>query len=462
MKQKTTMNQWKARIENNRTDWMAKYFRLLSFASISTEADFSSSVIDCANWLEQELKGLGFNVEQWHPINGHPILFATYSKAGKEKPTLLIYNHYDVQPVDPVEAWDTPPFSPSLRNGEVYARGAQDNKGQLFYVLESLKLLIEETGTLPINIKLCIEGEEEIGSPSLNTLLMEKKDALKADYLAIVDLGMRQPQVPSLTLGIRGIVTLDVHVQGSAVDLHSGSHGGLAANPNQALIALLASLHDQDGRVTIPGFYDDIVELTPQEKEVISFHFDPSAYEKESGAKPVGGEKEYLPLERAWLRPTLEINGISGGYTGQGFKTVIPAHAHAKLSCRLVANQDPKKIGQLVANYLMQHSPQGVHISAVVHSGSGKSIKVSPHSTVVKAFSKAFDTVFGNSCEYIYEGASIPITAALAEVSGAETILLGLGLITDHIHAPNEHFGVDRLEKGMLVMAQAIVNLSEV
>lgn len=460
MNKKTTLTSLKARISKNKTDWMAKYFHLLSFPSVSSETAFADSLNACANWLEDELKSLGFDVEQWQPTEGHPILFATHSKAGKDKPTLLIYNHYDVQPVDPVEDWTSPPFHPSIREGQVYARGAQDNKGQLFYVLESLRLLIEETGTLPINIKLCIEGEEEIGSPSLKDLVIKKKEALKADYLAIVDLGMRQPHVPSLTLGIRGIVTFDVQVEGSAVDLHSGMHGGVVVNPNQALVTLIASLYHQDGKVAVPGFYDDIVELTSQEKEQISFDFDPVAYEKEIGTKPVGGEKNYLPLERAWLRPTLEINGISGGYTGQGFKTVIPAKACAKLSCRLVAGQEPEKIGQLVVNYLKRNSPEGVKVHAVAHKGSGKPIKVSPHSTVVKAFSTAFEDVFENKCEYIFEGGSIPITAELTEASGAETILLGLGLASDQIHAPNEHFGIDRLEKGMLVMAQAMINLA--
>lgn len=450
------MHQW---IDTNRPVWMEEFMTFLRFPSISSEMQFNPAMKECADWLMRYLKNLDFKIELW-PTKGHPVIYASNNEAGPDKPTLLIYNHYDVQPVDPLEQWQTPPFQPELRKGEIYARGAQDNKGQCFYTLQSLKMIRELTGSFPINIKLCIEGEEEIGSTGLAAILMQKKEALQADYLAIVDLGIQNAARPALTLGIRGIVTLDVEVQGSSTDLHSGSHGGIVPNPIHALVKLLASLRDDRGEITIAGFYDEVNTISLQERSAVSFDFDVDEYYQQTGAAPTGGEMSYAVLERAWLRPTLEINGICGGYTGTGFKTVIPAKAMAKISCRLVPDQQPAEIGKKIADYLNKNAPLGIEVKVDVHSGQGKAVRVSPHAKVVKAFSLAFEEVFKVKCTYIYEGASIPIAAELAAVSGGETILLGLGLTTDQIHAPNEHFGVDRLEKGILIMARALMLLS--
>lgn len=446
------MHDW---IKNNRTGWLKDYYTFLSFPSISSEPQYKQDVLNCANWLSNYLKKLDFDVEIW-PSTGHPIIFASHMKAGKDKPTLLIYNHYDVQPIDPLNEWHSSPFEPTLRNDEVYARGAQDNKGQCFYVLQSLKLLKELTGTLPINIKLCIEGEEEIGSAGLAHVLAEKKEKLQADYLAIVDLGLHKAKTPALTLGVRGILTLDIEVKGSHTDLHSGSHGGIAINPIHALVKLLSELRDEKGRITIPGFYQDVREMSVKELSNISFHFDSNEYFQQTGALPNGGELEFSVLERAWIRPSLEINGICGGYTGTGFKTVIPAKAFAKISCRLVPDQQPTKIGELITTYFKDHAPPGIQVTVHVHPGQGKSVRISPNAWVVKSFAKAFEEVFKIPCEFIFEGASIPIVPELAAACGGETILLGLGLSTDQIHAPNEHFGIDRLEQGMLIMARAM------
>lgn len=448
------MRKW---IEVNRPQWLEEFMTFLRFPSISSEPEYKQSLLNCVKWLSDYLTKLHFDVELWPAPagNGHPILFASNMQAGPNKPTLLIYNHYDVQPVDPLEEWKSPPFEPSLRDGQVYARGAQDNKGQCFYVLQALKLLQKEKGSFPINIKLCIEGEEEIGSAALAKILPQKKEKLKADYLAIVDLGLRHAEIPALTLGTRGMLTLDVEIQGSQTDLHSGSHGGIVPNPIHALVKLLASLRDDQGRITIPGFYDDVKEMSQKERSKVCFDFDANEYYQQTGAVATGGEIQYSILERAWIRPTLEINGIWGGYIGKGFKTVIPAKAFAKISCRLVPDQQPAKIGNLVASYLKKIAPPGTQVTVNVHPGQGKAVRVSPDAKVVKAFAKSFEEVFGKPCEFIFEGASIPIVPELAAACGGETILLGLGLTTDQIHAPNEHFGVDRLEKGMLAMARA-------
>lgn len=445
-------------IESHKDEWINEFKTFLCFPSISSEPQYAPSVKECALWLTQTLSKLGFEVELW-PTQGHPVVFASNLKAGKDKPTLLIYNHYDVQPVDPIDQWKTPPFEPTLSQEKIYARGAQDNKGQCFYVLQAIKLILDKLGKLPLNIKWCIEGEEEMGSSGLSSLLNEKKEALKADFLAIVDLGIPNSSTAAITLGTRGILTLDVSLKASSYDLHSGSHGGIALNPIHALVKILSSLRDDSGKITVPGFYDKVLPLTPEERKQLFFDFDPQEYIKQTGALPIGGEVDYPVLERAWLRPTLEINGIWGGYINEGFKTVIPSTAHAKISCRLVKDQDPEEIGQQLAHALKVAAPLGCEVTVTVHPGKGKAIRVSHESTVVKAFSQAFSEVFHEPCQFIYEGASIPIVPELAEACQGETILLGLGLNTDQIHAPNEHFSIDRLIKGILIMVKAFEKL---
>jgi acetylornithine deacetylase/succinyl-diaminopimelate desuccinylase-like protein len=442
----------------HKDQFIQDYFTFLKFPSVSSEPQFKESLLKCADWLQNYLIKMNFQVELW-PTHGYPTIFASYTKAGPEQPTLLIYNHYDVQPVDPLNLWNSPPFEPTVRDGQVYARGAQDNKGQCFYVLLALKALIENLGSLPINIKLCIEGEEECGSSGLSQILKEKMKELKADYLAIVDLGMESPKKPAITLGTRGILTMDVEVKGTHTDLHSGSHGGIAFNPIHALVKLLAMMRDDTGKVAIPNFYKNVNEMNPNEKAQISLNFDANKYKNDFGAAPSGGEQNYSVLERGWIRPTLEVNGINGGYSGEGFKTVIPAKAIAKVSCRLVPDQDPEKIGHLITDFLKSHEQKGTKVSVFIHRGSGKSVRTHINSKGVKAFAKAYEEVFGVPCDYIFAGGSIPIAPELAEASNSEVIMLGLGLLSDCIHAPNEHFGLDRIEKGFLSMARAIVNL---
>lgn len=446
--------------DRDREKAIEDYFAFLRFQSISSEPEYKEQVNACAAWLCGYLKKMDFTVKLW-PTEGHSVIFASHLKAGPEKPTLLIYNHYDVQPVDPLEAWTSPPFEPTIKNGQVYARGAEDNKGQCFYTLLALKALLERDGTLPINIKLCIEGEEECGSHGLSTILKHKQQELEADYLAIVDLGMQKPLEPCITLGIRGITTMDVEVQGTKTDLHSGSNGGIAYNPIHALVKILSSLRDANGKVTVPGFYDDVEELSKKDKEQINFDFDAAEYEKTFGGKATGGEQNFTPLERAWIRPTIEINGISGGYSGTGFKTVIPAKASAKVSCRLVPHQNPRQVGQLVADYLTSQAPEGTSVNVHLHPGGGTAIRANPNSNVVQAFAKAYAEVFRAPCQFIFEGGSIPIVTELAKASGSDIVLLGLGLPDDQIHAPNEHFGLDRIENGFLILARGIEYLAE-
>lgn len=460
MKHAITLEELKKYFNDFKDEIVKDYFTFLKFQSISSEPQYKQSLLACCDWLKDRLEKMGFDVEIW-PTKGHPTLFASFMKAGPDQPTLLIYNHYDVQPVDPLNLWTSPPFEPTIRNGEVYARGAQDNKGQCFYVLLALKALLERDNTLPVNIKLCIEGEEECGSAGLAGILKNKKEELKADYLAIVDLGMEKPTKPAITLGTRGIVTMDVEISGTHTDLHSGSHGGIAFNPIHALIKLLAALRDESGKIAVPGFYKEVKIMDEKDKGRLSLAFDPVQYENDYGAAPTGGEHGYTPLERGWIRPTIEVNGISGGYSGEGFKTVIPAKASAKISCRLVPDQDPEVIGKLVADFLESRAPNGTKVVVHVHPGQGKALRGNINSKAVQAFAKAYEEVFQSPCDYVMAGGSIPITTELAQACGGEVIMLGLGLMSDCIHAPNEHFGLDRIEKGFLATARALEILSE-
>lgn len=437
---------------------LKEFFDFLRFASISSDPAYANDMHMCVEWLKERLEALPLKVEIWKN-EGHPVLFATYMGAGPDQPTILLYNHYDVQPVDPLEAWHSPPFSPEVRHGEIYARGAQDNKGQCFYVLQALRKLFKENGSLPINVKWIIEGEEEIGSRHLPALLQSKQAELSADYLLIVDVGVAALDKPSVTLGVRGIITMELTCRGSSSDLHSGIHGGIVYNPSHALIELLASLRDHTGRINVPHFYDGVEEAS---KELIAScveQFSAERYFLDFAARPTGGEKHLPPLARAWLRPTIEINGLSGGYSGTGFKTVIPAVASAKISARLVPHQDPATIAKSIQQFLLERAPEGIDVSFEVYPGMGEAVRADPHSALVKAFSSSYEHVFSVPCACCLDGGSIPITAVMQRVSGSTVLLVGLGLPTDHIHAPNEHFGVERLQKGALMIAQGLLNL---
>ena len=434
------------------------YFDFLRFPTMSADHTFRPKLKACAEWLKTFLEKLGFTVELWTKKDA-PIVYATHCTAGKDKPTLLLYNHYDVQPVDPIELWESDPFTPRKVKNSIFARGAQDNKGQCFYVLAALKALVETHKKLPINIKLCIEGEEESGSKELQELLNKKKKELKADYLMIVDLGMPDEKTPAITLGTRGLTAFTIEAEGTNTDLHSGSHGGLAYNPLRALVEVLAKLRDEKGKIRIPHFYDDVVMPTRQDLKNVDLTFNQKAYTQEFGTPATGGEQAFSPKERFWFRPTLEINGIHGGYGGPGTKTVIPAKAIAKLSCRLVPHQDPQKIAQLVQQYIESLAPKGIKITCTIEDSFGESVRTPTNSPIISALSAACSTVYKKPCTYIYEGASIPVTANLAKASGAEVAMFGLGLASDKIHAPNEHFGWDRVEKGSIIMALVIENL---
>jgi acetylornithine deacetylase/succinyl-diaminopimelate desuccinylase-like protein len=374
------------------------------------------------------------------------------------KPTVLIYGHYDVQPVDPLELWKSEPFEPTERDGRIFARGAADDKGQIFYAMAALRALHKLGAKLPVNVKFCIEGEEESGSVGLTNALPKIKDLLKADSLLVVDFNAYDEKTPAISLGARGIVTFDITLTGSNCDLHSGSLGGIAYNPNRALAELLTKLYDKEGRVAVEGFYDDVSEPSEDEKQSYPAPHDKAYYTKTFGLHAFSGEKGRSLHESNVFRPTIEINGMAGGYFGTGFKTVIPAKAVAKISCRLVPLQDPQKIRAQVESFLRKHCTQGLHLDVTCHGGA-PAFRSSPHSKLANAVSKAAETVTGIGCKQVIAGGSIPVVAELAKTINAEVVGMGYGLETDLIHAPNEHFDFRRFKLGFMTVAGAMQKL---
>lgn len=446
--------------ESNKEKIFDDFFHYLRFKSISTQPTFKSEILACANWLEKYLEDLDFKVDIWQ-TPGHPTLFAQNLKAGPTKPTLLIYLHYDVQPVDPINLWQTPPFEPTIRNNKIYARGACDNKGQAFYTITALKAILKKHSHYPVNLKILIEGEEESGSKGLQKIIKSKKSEVAADYLLIVDTNIPSEDSPTVNLGCRGISTAEITLQGSTTDLHSGLYGGVAYNPIRALCEIFSEFYDRTGKVTIPGFYDSIRKLSPKQKKELYLDFDGKAFEKEVGAKAIGGERRLPPQERIGLRPTFEINGIWGGYTEEGFKTVIPALAHAKVSMRLVPDQDPAKIFKQFEEHLRSLVPDGFKLTVTKLHDPAPAFWGDFDSKIAEISAWAFTTVFKKKCKKYMGGGSLPIAHLLQKVSKTDAVGIGVGLSSDLIHAPNEHFSIDRFKKGYLVITQLLEKLGE-
>lgn len=443
--------------EAHREKIRSDFFHFLRLPSIGTDPQYRQETLETARWLESYLRNMGLDTQVWQGP-GFPVVFATCLEAGPDRPTLLIYHHYDVQPVDPLEEWISPPFEPTERGGEVYARGAQDNKGQCFYSLMAISAWLELAKNKRINLKVFIEGEEESGSHGTEEILSVHAAQLKADHLLVIDCGIPSKQTPGVTVGIRGLMTCEVVCQNSSVDLHSGVHGGIALNPNRALATLLAGLWDEQGSVTLAGFYDDVQVLPASVLSRVDMSFDELAYKKMFGVEAFCSEKGRTIRESNGLRPALEINGMVGGYTGPGFKTVIPAKASAKISCRLVPGLDPDKVFAQLRAYFLENAPKGLKVS-VVSLGGAPSYRSDLDSSLVKTVVLSYEEIFGTPCRYLFCGASIPIVVKLAAVSGADVALMGMGLDDDDIHAPNEHFGWDRFELGYLTVGQILSRL---
>ncbi len=424
-----------------------EFFEFLRFPSISTDSRHKGDVDACADWLVEKFRSMGLNPEK-HPTSGHPIVIAR-NEAKPDRPTVLIYGHYDVQPVDPVEEWDSPPFEPTVKGDKIFCRGATDNKGQHFAHILGVEETLKEHGDLPVNLIFLIEGEEEIGSSNLAPFLEEHKENLKCDICAVSDTGMIGPGIPTLTYGLRGVACLDFTVRGPSMDLHSGIYGGAVANPAQVVAELVAGLHDQDGRISIPGFYDQVLPLENWEREMwASLPDGQAATIEETGVPSLWGEAGYTALEQRWGRPTAEVNGIGGGYQGEGSKTVIPREAMAKLSFRLVPDQDPAEILRVAKNHLEKVCPDSCKLEVEL-GHSGPAYVMDPHSPFGKAAQNALEKTFSDTPRLIREGGSIPIIQSIKDILGVDSLLLGLALPDCQIHAPNESFTITNFQTGI-------------
>ena len=441
------MNSIKDYIESNKERFLDELFGLIRIPSISSVSEHMDDMLNAAKYLAEELMKSGAEEATVYPTSGHPVVF------GKKiidpyKPTVLIYGHYDVMPIDPLKLWNSPPFEPEIRDGKIYARGAADDKGQLFMQVKAFEYLIKE-GLLPCNVKFMFEGEEEMGSPSLGSWCREQKELLSADLMLVSDTSMIGIDVPSITVGLRGLAYMEVEVTGPNKDLHSGLYGGAVANPANILATLIASLHDENNHITIPGFYDDVIELSAKERaEMARAPFDLEEFKHKIDITEVWGESGYSVNERTSIRPTLDVNGIWGGYTGEGSKTVLPSKASAKISMRLVPNQDPDKIAELFARHIELMAPNTVKVTvSALHGGRPY---VSPTtSRAYQAASKAFETTFGKIPIPVPSGGSIPIISIFEKVLGIKSILMGFGLDTDAAHSPNENFHLECFYKGI-------------
>ena len=424
------------------------FYSFLRFPSVSTDTQFAHHVRDCAQWVAQKLKAVGLESEVV-ATKGHPIVWARNQHQPGRR-TILIYGHYDVQPPDPLELWDSPPFEPVLKDGYVFARGATDNKGQILAHILGIQETIEQDGDLPVNLHLVIEGEEEIGSIHLGSFLEKNRDALKSHVAVISDTGMIAPRTPTLSYGLRGVTALEIKVTGPKMDLHSGIFGGAVANPITALAQLLATLHDREGRVAIAGFYDRVKPIEEWEREAwrkLPVDGDKLILE-ETGVPALFGEAGYNSLERIWARPTAEINGIGGGYQGQGTKTVIASHAMAKLTFRLVPEQEGDEILKLAKTHLRKNLPKGVTLE-MTDGHSGPWYLTDPHSQIGESAQRALRKAFNADAALIREGGSIPIVSQFRSILGIETLLMGLALPDCRAHSPNENFPLENLEGGI-------------
>lgn len=439
-------------LKTHQSRQLEELFELLRIPSVSTDSKFADDVNKAADFVKDRLVDAGVENVKLFSDGRYPIVYGEKT-IDPSLPTVLVYGHYDVQPADPYELWDTPPFEPTIKDDKIYARGACDDKGQMYMHVKAIEALIQ-TNSLSCNVKFLIEGEEESGSGYLNDFVKEQEELLKADVILISDTSMISNDTPSLTTGIRGMSYIEVEVTGPNRDLHSGTYGGAVANPINELAKLIADMKDEYGRITIPGFYDDVVELTEEERADLGDRpFDLEAYKAALDIEEEAGEAGYTTIERTGVRPTLDVNGIWGGYIGEGAKTVLPSKAYAKLSTRLVPNQDSDKITKLLDAYLTKAAPKSVSIKVTPHHG-GEPVVTSTTSIAYQAASAAFEEVWGKKPIPTREGGSIPIVALFKNELGIDSILMGFGLDSDAIHSPNEHYGLFNFYKGIETITQ--------
>ena len=434
-------------ISSNKDRFLAELFDWLRIPSVSADSRHRDDVRRAADFLKEKFKAAGIDKVEICETKGHPIVYAE-KIVDPSLPTVLVYGHYDVQPADPLELWTSPPFEPVIKDDKIFARGSCDDKGQVYMHVKAFETMVKNN-TLTCNIKFMVEGEEEVGSDNLGEFVKANKSRLKADVILISDTALISLEHPSITTGLRGLSYMEVEVTGPNRDLHSGVYGGAVANPVNVLCRMIASLHDENGRVAIPGFYDKVATLSQAERKAINqAPFDLEEYKKELGIAEVHGEKGYTTLERTGIRPTLDVNGIWGGYTGEGAKTVLPSRAHAKISMRLVPDQTSAEITELFTRHFTSIAPGYVTVKVIAHHG-GEPAVTPADSTAFKAAKKAFEEVWGKTPIPTRDGGSIPIVALFKKELGLDTVLMGFGLDSDAIHSPNEHYGVKNFMLGI-------------
>lgn len=444
---------YKAYFENNREQHLNELQEWLSIPSISALSEHKGDVYKAAEWLAAKLTEAGLEHVEIHETKGHPLITADYLHA-EGKPTVLIYGHYDVQPVDPLHLWETPPFEPSIRDGKLYARGATDDKGQLFLHVKAVEAILKQEKELPVNIKFCIEGEEEVSSPNLPLFLEENKEKLAADVVLVSDTSLLAPGKPAISTGLRGLCSLELSLNTANTDLHSGSFGGGVPNALHAMVELLSTLHDKQGRVSVEGFYNGVQELSPEMREEFAKQqFDEEKLKQDLGLDALFGEEGYSFVERIGARPTLELNGVYGGFQGEGTKTVIPKEAHAKITCRLVADQDPQACLDAIEAHLNAHTPVGAKLT-ITPKEKAFAFNIDPSHPMLQKAADAYETVYGTRALFTKDGGSIPIVEKLSSTLNAPTVMMGFGLPDENLHAPNEHFNLENFDKGLLTIVE--------
>ncbi|HMO63146.1 MAG TPA: dipeptidase [Ferruginibacter sp.] len=441
------MQVWKDYQDKNKQRFLDELLQLLRIPSVSAKSEHKADMLTCAEAFKQKLIEAGVDKAELYATAGHPVVYAE-KIIDPAKPTVLVYGHYDVQPAEPLELWKSGPFEPVIIDGKIFARGSCDDKGQAYMHIKALETMVQ-TNTLPTNIKFCFEGEEEVGSPNLGNFVATHKDLLKADCVLISDSAMISMDTPSIDIGVRGLSYIEVEVTGPNRDLHSGVYGGAVANPVTILAKMIAGCHDANNHITIPGFYDDVVEATEEERKLMAAApYDEAEYKADLGVQELWGEKGFTTNERTGIRPTLELNGIWGGYQGEGAKTVLPSKATAKISARLVPNQSSEKITAMLLEYFRKIAPPYVTVNAFEHHG-GEPYMTPIDSKAYQAAAKAMEATFGKKPIPVRGGGSIPICALFEKELGIKIVFMGFGLDSDNLHSPNEKFNVENFYKGI-------------
>ena len=443
----------------NREKHLEELNEFLRIPSISSLSEHKQDIQTAAQWLADKLQKLNIEKVSVDQTAGHPVVYGEWLHA-EGKPTILFYGHYDVQPVDPLNLWESEPFSPVIRDNKLFARGASDDKGQVFMHLKMLEALFATEGTLPVNVKFIYEGEEEIGSPNLPAYVEEHKEKLAADLILISDTGLYAPGKPAVCYGLRGLTGVQIDVRGAKGDLHSGLYGGGVQNAIHALAEILASFRDEHGTIQVEGFYDNVRPLSDEERQAFrELNFDEEALKQEVGVNELFGEEGYSYLEQTWARPTLEINGVFGGFSGEGIKTVLPAEAGAKITCRLVPDQDPNEIVALLKAHIEKHKPKGVEVTVSEFDKGAPFLTPFDH-PLIQAAGRSYERIYNVPTAFTRGGGSIPIVAAFDEILSLPVVLMGFGLNSENFHAPNEHFHLENFDKGLRVLGDYLHEVS--